>query len=140
MRITVQTTSTVVTGDTVKYLKRAIAGALADIVVEASQPIADEARRIVPVDTGALKASITTELKEADFSRAIAVTKPDTLYAGFVEFGTSRMRAQPYMRPAFDTKKEEAAGIIKSKLRMMITDALVDATNAVASARHRRMT
>lgn len=33
---------------------------------------------------------------------------PPTFYAWFLEFGTERMRAHPFMRPAFDAKKQEA--------------------------------
>jgi HK97 gp10 family phage protein len=36
-----------------------------------------------------------------------------TFYAAFVEFGTSRMPAHPFMRPAFESKKSEASAIIK---------------------------
>lgn len=34
--------------------------------------------------------------------------KLDAFYARFVEFGTSKMAAKPFMRPAFEAKKEAA--------------------------------
>ncbi len=38
-------------------------------------------------------------------------------YAWFLEFGTERMRAHPFMRPAYETKKEAALGVIVSEIR-----------------------
>lgn len=40
----------------------------------------------------------------------------DSYYWKFVEFGTSKMPAQPFLRPAFETKKEEAVKAIGEKL------------------------
>jgi len=37
-------------------------------------------------------------------------------HAHMVEFGTSRMAAQPFMRPAWDAKRNEALGIIKAEM------------------------
>lgn len=55
------------------------------------------ARRFVPIDTGALQASIGTE-QEGAVGRYGASEE----YALYVELGTSRMGAQPYLRPAID--------------------------------------
>lgn len=56
-----------------------------------------EAYRIVPVDTGRLRASIRVETSDDGFELSA-----DTPYAAFVEYGTVRQRAQPYLRPGFD--------------------------------------
>lgn len=53
------------------------------------------AKEFVPVDTGALRESIHVE-NGADASSVIAATQ----YAAKVEYGTSKMRPQPYMLPA----------------------------------------
>lgn len=37
-------------------------------------------------------------------------------YWRFIEFGTSKMPAQPFMRPAFDATKQAARAAIKAKL------------------------
>ena len=37
-------------------------------------------------------------------------------YAHLVEFGTARMAPQPFMRPAWDAKKNEALTIIRNEL------------------------
>ncbi len=52
----------------------------------------------VPVRTGELKASGHVE-KEGNFVSSIVY---DAGYAGFVELGTSKMRAQPYCEPALN--------------------------------------
>ncbi len=70
--------------------------------------IVREAVRRAPRRTGALKRSIRiTDAGEAGALGLVGVAiEADTTretgrsYAGFVEFGTSRMQAQPFMRPA----------------------------------------
>lgn len=57
------------------------------------------AKRLCPVDTGRLRASITNAL-EQDEQGLVAKVGSDVEYAPFIELGTSRMRAQPYLRPA----------------------------------------
>lgn len=65
--------------------------------------IADNARRFVPIDTGALKASIRVlSFGQKDTRYVTAGGAAGVDYAAFVEFGTSKMEAQPYMRPAID--------------------------------------
>lgn len=59
------------------------------------------AQNRAPVDTGALRNSISRE-----YTRGGHVLRgevgPTVAYARYVEQGTSRMRAQPYLRPATD--------------------------------------
>jgi HK97 gp10 family phage protein len=52
----------------------------------------------VPVRTGFLRSTIHIERGEG-FTVTIVADAP---YAGFVELGTSTMRARPYMQPAFN--------------------------------------
>jgi HK97 gp10 family phage protein len=71
---------------------------VADVVlpkVEAS------AKRIVPVDSGDLHDSIHTEVT----SEGMFVVA-DEEYASHVELGTSKMAAQPYLRPALYSLKD----------------------------------
>lgn len=59
--------------------------------------IADEARRLVHVKSGDLKASITVVLE----GMVAEVTAGEGLtYAAALEYGTSKAAAYPYMRPA----------------------------------------
>lgn len=61
--------------------------------------IVSAAQRIVPVDTGELHDSIHSEVS----SEGMFVVA-DTDYAAYVEQGTSKMAAQPYLRPALSTR------------------------------------
>ena len=62
-----------------------------------------------PVDTGFLRNSITVgrpdggSLTVGDLSAQVG---PEAAYGAFVEFGTSRMGAQPYMTPAAEQAGE----------------------------------
>lgn len=60
--------------------------------------IEERAKEIVPVDTGALQESIHVEKGDGPGQYNVVASEP---YAGFVEFGTSRMAAQPFLIPAW---------------------------------------
>ena len=44
----------------------------------------------------------------------------EAFYWKFLEFGTKTIPAQPFVRPAFDAKKDEAINVIKSSLEKSI--------------------
>lgn len=73
-------------------------------VRKTAKDVQRSARQAAPVDTGNLKGSITTsDLRAMGTSGAIEAEVVATAnYSAFVEFGTSRMAAQPYMGPAVD--------------------------------------
>lgn len=78
--------------------------------------IADLARQLVPVDTGALQASIRVEDGATPTSRTIVAGGGAVDYAAFVEYGTANSPAQPYMTPAkeqIDVATEVAAEVSK---------------------------
>ena len=57
------------------------------------------AKRLCPVDTGRLRASIAWRMGH-DFGGLYAIVGTNVHYAAPVEFGTRTMRARPYLRPA----------------------------------------
>jgi HK97 gp10 family phage protein len=63
----------------------------------------------VPVRTGHLK-STGEKRKNSEYSWTIQYTAE---YAGFVEHGTSRMRAHPYIEPAFQALSQRLLPAIK---------------------------
>lgn len=67
------------------------------------------AKRLCPVDTGRLRSSITHQV-EGD----TAYIGTNVEYAAYVEYGTSKMRAQPYLKPAVANHNDVYKRIIKS--------------------------
>ena len=63
-----------------------------------------KAQRLVPVDTGTLKRSITLEITDGGMA---AEVEPHTEYAAYVEYGTRKMAAQPYIKPAFEEQSKQ---------------------------------
>lgn len=53
-----------------------------------------------PVDTGNLRASITHQVNERE--KSVQIGTP-VEYAPYVELGTKRMKAQPYLTPAVES-------------------------------------
>ena len=76
-------------------LAAGIEAAVSEAVAAGAEVVADNARSVCPVDTGALQASIAVEQ-----SGTSAEISANTDYAAYVEFGTSKMAAQPYLVPS----------------------------------------
>lgn len=128
--------------DALRELPEKIAGlVLNGAVKEGAQVIEREAELRAPERTGALRRSIVaTALKRPheghDATVIVRVRRStktqrlkrqkagqpvdDAFYWRFVEFGTSKASARPFLRPAFEAKKAEAAGVIKQALRRRI--------------------
>jgi HK97 gp10 family phage protein len=90
--------------------------------------IKEKAKSYVPIDTGDLKKSIKVTGTRYQKGKISFVIRPSgnkkkgvsVFYARFIENGTSKMHAQPFMRPAFDESGDEVLNktieVIKSKL------------------------
>jgi HK97 gp10 family phage protein len=79
----------------------ALRPACGEIVQETLFAIETGAKLVVPVDTGALRASIESEMT-GDTSGQVA-TNID--YSVYVEYGTTKAPAQPYMTPAAEAER-----------------------------------
>jgi len=103
--------------------------ALRAAVAAGARVVAAEARKNVPVDSGTLRRSIyTKQIREesGDTQQTFYVgarqgkkeqaKKRDGWYFPFVEFGTEKMAARPFMRPAFESTKDAAVQAIKTRL------------------------
>ena len=75
------------------------------------------AKDVVPVATGLLKSSITTD--ESDIAILITRVGTNKKYAPYVEFGTKIMAARPYLFPAFFSQENE---IVKAIGRVLKKD------------------
>ena len=71
------------------------------------------AKRLCPVDTGRLRNSITHAMEGSE----AVVIGTNVEYAPYVELGTARQKAQPYLRPAAVDHVSEYRGIIEGELR-----------------------
>ena len=65
-----------------------------------------------PVDEGRLRDSITKEINE-DY----AIVGTNVEYAPWIEYGTKKMSAQPFMRPAIDENKSKIKRMFKKEMR-----------------------
>ncbi len=97
--------------------------------------VEERAKQLVPADQGTLRDSITTkkararrERGSARFARQTGVemlTGPTGREEGgvgaFQEFGTVKMAAQPFMRPAADAEADRVIAVVADVLRDEIT-------------------
>jgi len=122
-----------------KVRKNVIVGA----VRAGAKPIVEEAKKNAPVRTGALRDSIgVKKMRTRDKNIVLFTISPmrksiakhfrangvrwsikgevDPYYAHFVEFGTKKMAAHPFMRPAYENKGEEAIDAAREYMRKRI--------------------
>jgi len=70
------------------------------------------AKRLCPVRTGTLRASLHTVQLRWD----LVEVRDGVIYGKWVEYGTSKMAAQPYMRPAIYSSAPERRAILAEAL------------------------
>lgn len=69
--------------------------------------IVDTAREIVPVNTGRLRDSIVASTPVMTGNEIRCVISANVEYAIFVEMGTWKMKARPFLKPALYQNKDE---------------------------------
>ena len=75
--------------------------------------VSEKAKDLAPVDTGALQADIRYEV--APDENAVYIGNTGKIpYAKYQEFGTSKMKAHPYLKPALTDSKEDIRQIIQN--------------------------
>lgn len=74
-------------------------GPIAKELLKIALRVEGRAKELCPVDTGRLRSSITSALEE-ESGTIVAVVGTDVEYASFIELGTQRMNAQPFLVPA----------------------------------------
>lgn len=72
------------------------------------------AKEECPVDTGRLRNSIS---HDTDLAANAAIIGSNVEYAAYVELGTSRMRARPYLRPACENHTDEYKSLVEAALK-----------------------
>ena len=96
-----------------KKAAEAIEVAVGDAVRKAAMEVERNAKINCPVDTGVLRSSIGAE----EITPLLFEVGTNVEYAAFVEFGTSRMAAQPYLEPAAETVRAKYPDIVKAGVR-----------------------
>lgn len=102
------------TVDNSEQFKRLLDSKKEEILREAGQFVSGEAKLRAPVDTGELRDSLKEQMNgdsQVDIGTVVE-------YSDYVELGTSRQQAQPYLRPAF----EENIEVIKSMMRKRVAE------------------
>jgi HK97 gp10 family phage protein len=107
----------------IQRLQKAMKHAPALIAEELSKAVRDlvllvegVAKKNCPVDTGKLRASITPVIE----SWAAGYVGTNTAYAPYVEYGTSKMAAQPFLEPAFLEGQKQADKIFGAAIARAI--------------------
>lgn len=95
-----------------KYLQAAI--------MAGAEVVRKEASARAPKRTGRLAANIITEIEgntSADRASVKIGPSKEAFYGMFVELGTSKMSARPFLRPAIDAKKDEVEATVARELK-----------------------
>lgn len=112
MPLGVSVTTRVDLGPLKALVSGGIERALREAIDDAAEAGRARAEQLVPVRTGALKKSIRVTKRgalQADITASAA-------HAVFVELGTRRMRAQPFLKPAAEWVRANLAEYVKRRL------------------------
>ena len=85
-----------------------------NVVAAAAMNIQREAKQRTPVDTGRLRSSIRATINPEKLE---AVVGTDVEYAPFVEHGTNRMQARPFLFPAFEQERPKFLAALAATLK-----------------------
>nr|DAG44406.1 MAG TPA: putative tail component [Caudoviricetes sp.] len=100
--------------DNARQIADAIDQALAKALEEVGLVAEGYAKKACPVDTGRLWNSITHQVRPSEKSVYIGT---NVKYAPYVELGTSRMKQQPFLRPAAADHENTYKKIFESELK-----------------------
>jgi len=105
-----------------KTIPSGISAAATEALLETAEEARDIAKTLVPIDTGSLQKSIRVERLARQAGKIYYtgiraggyIINPKTgryvNYASFIEYGTSRSRPQPFMRPALRRAMRKLSG------------------------------
>lgn len=98
-------------------LEAAVQARIQQAMGEAALAIEKRAKELVAVDTGTLRASIGHVVNRMGRDTVKAVIGSNVEYAPYQEFGTWKMAAQPFLRPALEQCRSEIENIFESAYR-----------------------
>jgi len=94
---------------------------LRDICMKPALTIKREAQDLAPVETGKLKAGLFAAPLKAKPGAVVGVHH--VWYAPYVEFGSSRASAHPFLRPAINAARPLFANMMAGDIAQLIADA-----------------
>ncbi len=106
-----------------KHIQQAVLDDMESIIKRAAEKIREDAEKLAPERTGRLAGSI--EIKKLEITKdeiriGVGPVGKDVFYWYFVEYGTSKMSAQPYLRPAFENNKDAVKREIMREINSII--------------------
>lgn len=102
----------------IKELSSKAREVMGNALYEGAVKIKERAQELVPRDTGRLQQSITAEKVDDSISKV----GTDVSYAPYVELGTEKMSAQPYLFPAFEQLRDEVLENVKNKINGVVDE------------------
>ena len=97
-------------------VKANIAGRVAENMYDACRFVVEQAQSLAPVRSGVTRAEIDFKIEIGARGNVIegivGVKRGKAFYAKFLEFGTSKMAARPFLRPAIFNNAREIVRII----------------------------
>lgn len=110
--------------DAIAGLSKALQGASLQACTQAAANVfLNQAKSLIPVDSGVMRDHLEVISHHSQNSAASAVQVANSAKGGaqhaaiFLEYGTQHMQAHPFMRPAFESKKTEAAQAFERALQ-----------------------
>ncbi len=103
-----------------KNLNNELQTALSQAVSAGAAVVERSAKEKVRVDTGRLRNSIREMQKFESSGKVESQVGTDVEYGPANEFGTPRMQAQPYLRPAVDENTAEIEAAIEAKIKAIL--------------------
>lgn len=90
--------------------------AASDEIKNTALSIERNAKQRTPVDTGRLRGSIQSQFSES-MGGVQADIGTNVEYANFIEYGTRKMAARPFLNPAFDEETQGLEDRIRDAIR-----------------------
>jgi HK97 gp10 family phage protein len=100
--------------DNIDLIKKATEEAVKVALEAVGLQAENYAKRLCPVDTGNLRNSIT---HDTDVGELCAYVGTNVEYAAYVEYGTQKTKAQPYIKPAVNNHQAEYRDIFQYYLQ-----------------------
>ena len=91
--------------DALRALLQSPQGPVVKDLIRRARKVENRAKQLCPVDTGRLRSSISMSAPQTERGSVTIHVGTNVEYAPFLEYGTSRMSARPFLEPALAAGK-----------------------------------